>query len=139
MRVCHTLAVLLLLGGCASTRAIEPRLATSATDFSHAETVEISLENFKFSPSEVNLQAGHPYALKIVNAASGGHDLTAPDFFAASMVDAEDASRIADGQVDLEGGETAIVRLVPSAGEYKLACTHFGHSALGMTGKIIVR
>ena len=138
MKIIHAAAVLLLLGGCASTRAIEPHLANSATDFSQAETVEITLENFKFSPSEVNLQAGHPYALKIVNAASGGHDFTAPDFFAASTVDAEDIPRIANGQVDLGGGEAAIIRLVPSAGEYKLVCTHFGHTALGMTGKIVV-
>lgn len=28
--------------------------------------------------------------------------------------------------------------IAPATGTYKLACTHFGHAALGMTGKIVV-
>lgn len=131
--------VLALLSGCASTHPIEPRLAAASVDFAQAATVEVSLSNFEFSPSEIDLEAGKPYVLKIVNTASGGHDFTAPELFAAAQVAPRDAARIADGQVHLGGGETVSVQIVPAAGEYKLVCTHFGHAALGMTGKIIVR
>ena len=128
-----------LLGGCASTHAIEPQLVSADMDFTSAETVEVSLSNFRFSPTSLEFRSGKPYILKISNDAEGGHDFTAPEFFAAARVEAEDANRIANGQLELAGGETTSIRLVPGTGEYKLVCTHFGHSTLGMVGKIIVR
>lgn len=139
MRVLLIAAAITLVAGCATTRPIEPRIAGPAVDFTSARTVEIRLSNFDFTPSIIGLEAGRPYELKIVNAASGGHDFTAPEFFAASAVAPQDAARIASGQIDLGGGETASIRLVPAVGEFKVVCTHFGHVALGMTGKIIVR
>ncbi|HKT86535.1 MAG TPA: cupredoxin domain-containing protein [Novosphingobium sp.] len=138
MRVVLIAAAIALTAGCASTHPIEPRVASSSVDFSGAETAEVKLGNFSFTPSDVTLKAGRPYVLKIVNTASGGHDFTAPEFFAAATVAPQDAARIASGQVELGAGETAMIRLVPAAGEFKLVCTHFGHAAMGMTGKIIV-
>ncbi len=139
MRVAFALGVLALLSACASTHAIQPVLASPSIDFSRAETVEVVLANFKFAPAELHLTPGRPYLLKFTNSAGGGHDFTAPDFFAAAQIYPDDAARISDGQVELEGGESSTIRLVPNKGEYKIVCTHFGHSALGMTGKIIVR
>jgi len=131
-------AILALTAGCTSTQAIEPRLAGTAVDFKQAQTVEVTLSNFAFTPSEIKLQAGKPYMLKLVDGASGGHDFTAPAFFAVASVAPDDAAKIARGQIELKGGETASIRLVPTAGEFPVTCTHFGHAALGMTGKIIV-
>ncbi len=50
-----------------------------------------------------------------------------------------DAAEVADGAIELAGGETRTLTLVPAAGEYKLVCTHTGHAVLGMTGRIAVR
>lgn len=139
MRSIIAAAAIALSAGCASTHPIEPRLAGSSIDFAGAETVTVELDNFRFAPPELDLRAGRPYVLKIVNTASGGHDFTAPEFFAAAVVAADDAALIASGQVELHGRETAAIRLVPAVGEYRLVCTHFGHTAMGMTGRIIVR
>lgn len=139
MKTAIAASALFLASGCASTHPIQAQLANPEVEFDRAETVEVTLSNFEFSPSELRLVAGRPYILKLTNAASGGHDFAAPEFFAAVRVHAGDSARIAEGEIDLASGETASVRLVPAAGEYMLVCTHFGHSALGMTGKIIVR
>jgi uncharacterized cupredoxin-like copper-binding protein len=86
----------------------------------------------------VHLKAGRPVILHLVNSASGGHDFTAPDFFAAAQVRAQDRARTGRGSVDLRGGESADVALVPKAGAYKLKCSHAFHKTFGMTGRILV-
>lgn len=139
MRLILAVATIAIMAGCATTQPIEPRLASPTMDFAGAETVTVELANFRFAPREIYLRTGRPYVLKIVNTASGGHDFTAPEFFAASVVGENDAALIAGGQVELRERETAAIRLVPATGEYRIVCTHFGHVALGMAGRIIVR
>lgn len=131
-------AAIALTAGWASAQPIEPRAASS--DFTSAQTVEVRLSSFDFTPSVIQLEAGKPYVLKIVNTAKkGGHNFSAAKFFAAAAVSPQDAARIAGGKVELRRGETVSIHLVPTTGTFKLACTHFGHSMLGMTGRIVVR
>ncbi|MGF1549272.1 MAG: cupredoxin domain-containing protein [Sphingomonadaceae bacterium] len=137
MRILPILPMLLLLA-CAGTRAIEPQIVERPVDWSGAAEVRIALSSFEFTPRELTLMAGQPYRLEFVNEAGGGHDFTAPEFFAAARVDARDAAKIADGRIDLDGGESVTVRLIPAAGSYDIVCTHFGHAMLGMRGDIVV-
>jgi len=139
MKALSTLAAALLLSACATTHPIQPKLASPAVDFAQANTVEVRLSSFRFTPESITLEAGKPVALHIVDTASGGHDFTAPEFFAAAQIAREDAATVTEGQVELHGGQSATVHLVPAAGTYKLTCTHFGHDALGMSGTIIVK
>jgi uncharacterized cupredoxin-like copper-binding protein len=138
MRAFSLIAVGLLLSACASVQPIEPRIAPASVSFSGAAEQRIELSNFDFAPREIRLQAGRPYALVLANVASGGHDFAAPEFFAAAQVMASDAALIAAGKVDVPGGGTRTVHLVPHAGTYDLVCTHTGHSLLGMRGRIVV-
>jgi uncharacterized cupredoxin-like copper-binding protein len=98
-------------------------------------TVEVRLSNFDFAPGEIRLRAGEPIVLRLVNDAGGGHNFTAPSFFAA-------ASRVSgpvrQGRVELAGHQSAEVRLTPARGHYRLRCTHTLHAAFGMTGEIVV-
>lgn len=104
------------------------------------ETVTVELSNFKFSPREISLQRGHAYRLHLVNAAGGGHDFSAPAFFAASAIAPEDRGKIADGKVKLSGNQAVDITLTPrTAGTYPLTCTHFMHSGFGMKGQITVQ
>lgn len=136
MRTVFLLSLALLVGACATTHAVDPQVAS--TSLADAQVVEVKLSNFDFSPSTVRLDAGRAYALHIVNTASGGHDFTAPEFFAASKVAPEDVASVRDGQVELAGGQSATIHLVPSRGTYGLVCTHTGHALLGMKGTIVV-
>jgi len=102
--------------------------------------IEVQLSNFKFAPRTIVLQQGRPYVLRLHNASSGGHDFTAPAFFAASTIAAADRRWVTQGEVEVPPGQLREIRLTaPAAGSYKLKCTHRFHKMLGMSGKIIVR
>lgn len=102
--------------------------------------VTVSMANFSFTPTDLHLHAGRSVTLHFVNEGSGGHDFTAEQFFAAATMDAANRAAVGGtkGRVSLGKGESADVTLIPHAGTYKVHCSHFGHVALGMTGKIIV-
>ena len=103
------------------------------------ETVSVTLSSFKFAPAELRLRHGRTYRLALINASGGGHDFSAPEFFAASSIAAADRGLVVDGKVKLAGKQTVEIVLTPGkAGAYALRCTHFLHSSMGMTGRIIV-
>jgi plastocyanin len=101
---------------------------------------EVVLANFSFTPEELHLHAGQSTTIHFVNKGSGGHDFTAPEFFSTATMDAANRAKIGGdkGRVSLGKDESLDVVLVPKAGSYKAHCSHFMHSSLGMTGKIVV-
>ena len=115
--------------------AILTTAASAETDWSRTRVVEVRLSSFAFDPATVRLRAGQPIRLRLVNAAGGSHNFSAPQFFAAARVE---PGPVRGGRVELGGRATAEVRLVPTAGRYRLRCTHTLHTALGMRGEIVV-
>lgn len=115
-------------------------LAAPVTASEQAEKVTVVLANFSFTPEELRLTAGRSETIHFVNNGSGGHDFTAPEFFAAATMDAANRAKVggADGSVSLGKGESIDVTITPKAGTYKVHCSHFMHSSLGMKGKILV-
>jgi plastocyanin len=109
-----------------------------APDWTQASRVTVTLSSFQFDPATIHLHAGQPVVLHLVNGGSGGHNFSAPEFFAASQLRAQDQNLIRKGTVELAGHETKDVGVVPRAGSYKLHCTHTMHSAFGMKGEIVV-
>jgi len=120
-------------------------LATShaqpaAPDWSGAQTVEVDLTNFAFSPARLELKPGAVYRLHFVNKTSGGHDFTAKAFFDDAQIDPEDQAAVKDGMIMLSGNQSADVRLIaPKTGRYEAKCTHFMHATLGMKGEVLVQ
>lgn len=105
---------------------------------SNVPTTTIRLSNFAFNPDQVTLRAGVPVRLHLVNDASGGHDFSAPGFFAASTFPSGSAPP--RGLIEVPAGGSADIVVMPGApGTYKFECTHFLHSLFGMTGRIIVQ
>ncbi|MES2119240.1 MAG: cupredoxin domain-containing protein [Pseudomonadota bacterium] len=96
----------------------------------------VDLANFRYAPKPIVLAAGKPVTLMFVNVAKGGHNFNARDFFARSRILAGSAP---GGRIELSGGQTRSVTLVPSAGTYRVHCSHFLHSSFGMTATILVR
>lgn len=118
------LVVPLVLSAPLAASAQQPRL------------VEVRLSSFRFSPATIDLRAGEPVLLRLVNSAGGGHDFSAPRFFAAA---GNVSGPVRRGEVELRGHQSAEVRLTPARGIYRLRCTHALHSAFGMNGRIVVR
>jgi uncharacterized cupredoxin-like copper-binding protein len=96
------------------------------------------LSSFDFTPSTLHLKAGRPVVLHLVNSGSGGHDFTAPAFFAAARIRPQDRAFAGKGSIDLRGGQSVDVALVPKAGTYPLKCSHAFHKTFGMSGRIVV-
>jgi plastocyanin len=102
-----------------------------------ATRIDIALTNFEFTPSTIQLKAGQRYMLHLTS--SGGHNFAAKAFFAAATVDPADRAKLKAGRIELEkGGSVDIHLTAPAAGSYEVRCTHFLHSTMGMTGKIVV-
>lgn len=95
----------------------------------------IQLYSFGYTPKVIRLAAGRPVTLNFVNTAGGGHNFSAPSFFAAANVTSGSAP---NGVVELGARQSRAVTLVPRAGSYKFRCTHTFHKQLGMTGQILV-
>lgn len=115
-------------------------LAIPVTAAGQAERVTVTMTNFNFAPEALHLDAGRSATIHFVNNGSGGHDFTAPEFFAAATMDAANRAKVggAKGRVSLGKGQSLDVMLTPRAGTYKVHCSHFMHSSLGMKGKILV-
>jgi plastocyanin len=108
--------------------------AASAELPASGQTIE--LFSYGFRPGPIALAAGKEVTLKFVDTSGGGHDFTAPEFFAASRIVSGD---VKEGEVELKGGESKTVTLVPAAGQYKAHCSHPFHSVMGMHTTIVVR
>lgn len=111
----------------------------AATAQGPAQAVTVELSSFKFTPATLTVTHGRAYVIHFVNSSSGGHDFVAKEFFAAATIAPEDRAKVAKGEVELGGGESADIHLVPnSPGTYKSHCSHFMHSSFGMTGTVVV-
>jgi plastocyanin len=99
-----------------------------------AQTIQVW--SYGFGPKPIALAAGQPVTLTFVNQSGGGHDFTAPEFFAASQITAGSAR---GGEIELGGHQTKSVTLIPRAGTYKAHCSHFMHTAFGMHDQIVVK
>lgn len=101
-------------------------------------TVTVRMSNFAFDPNHLRFKAGVPVRLRLVNESGGGHDFSAPAFFAASGFP-PGSSAPPDGAVDLGSHQTVEIVVVPrTPGSYRVECTHFLHSLFGMHGMIEV-
>jgi uncharacterized cupredoxin-like copper-binding protein len=115
-------------------------MASSSVSGQAPALIEVHLSNFRFTPRTLVFDHGRPYTLRIVNRAGGGHDFTAPEFFARSNIAAGSRGLVEGGEVEVPPGQVREIRLVaPPAGPYKLKCSHTFHKFFGMSGTIIVR
>jgi plastocyanin len=125
------------------TALILPMLAIAAAPQTAAaqtsETITISLTDYAFTPAALDLKAGTAYRLHFTNAGSKDHDFTAPEFFVASQVAAEDQAKVRRGAIAVDKGQEVEVTLTPVAGSYAFNCTHFMHKMMGMHGTITVQ
>jgi plastocyanin len=105
---------------------------------SDGETITVQLSNFDFTPEHLRLKAGVPVRLRLANVSGGGHDFSAPAFFAASGFPPGVAAP-QDGTVSVGSHQMVEITVVPRMpGTYHLECSHFLHSLFEMHGTIEV-
>ena len=124
MRTSLILVPLLLCAGAAASQPVA------------APGQSIALYSYGYNPDPIVLTAGKAVTLNFVNRSGGGHDFTAKKFFGSARII---SGNVTHGEVDLSGGRSASVTLVPAKGRYKVHCGHPFHKMLGMTGDILVR
>lgn len=112
--------------------------ASAGPDPGGAAIVEVRLSSFDFSPETIRLRAGEPVVLHLVNSGRGGHNFSAPQFFAAATLAPGQAALVRRGTIEVPSRRSVQVRLVPARGRYPLRCTHTLHTVLGMRGEIVV-
>jgi plastocyanin len=134
-----SLAALLIILAATGHGAWAQQADAQAATPAGAESINIFLSDYAFAPAALNLKAGTAYHLHFTNAGSKDHNFTAPEFFTASQVAPEDQAKIKRGTVAVEKGKEVDVTVTPGAGNYKVTCTNFMHSMMGMHGTITVQ
>ncbi|MBI2983140.1 MAG: cupredoxin domain-containing protein [Chloroflexi bacterium] len=88
-------------------------------------TIKLTLSEFKYSPSTIDLAAGEKTTLELRNSGTVEHDL---------IIDA------AGLKVSVQPGKTATRNLGPlSSGSYEIYCSVAGHKESGMKGHLTVK
>jgi plastocyanin len=107
---------------------------------STAETINIALTDYAFTPATLDLKSGTAYRLHLTNSGTKDHDFSAPEFFAASQIAPDDKAKIKRGKIAVDKGQEIDIAVTPgAAGSYSLTCTHFMHDMMGMHGTITVQ
>jgi len=90
-----------------------------------AEEIEVDLDDFSISPSQVVVVEGQPANITVVNNGAAPHDFTVPDLGISIFAAPGDTV-------------TAGIAAQP-AGTYDTLCTIPGHASLGMVGTFVVQ
>jgi plastocyanin len=124
------------LAGCTTPAA--PTAQPTVPAGNAGEMVTVALTDFAFTPDRITLRAGVPIRLRLVNKSDGGHDFSAPKFFAESTF-SPGSTVPASGAIEVGSHQTVEIALTPrAAGSYPVECTHFLHGLFGMTATIDV-
>jgi plastocyanin len=117
-----------------------PLVSMSSAAAQTMTPISITLTNYAFTPSALNMKSGVTYQMHLINNGSKDHNLSAPEFFAASKVAPEDQAKVEKGLVSLERAQSLDIVVTPDRpGTYAVECTHFMHKMMGMHGSIVVQ
>jgi len=104
-------------------------------------TIDVTLTDFQFQPSQYTVPAGQEITLNSTNSGAVVHNFVIMELgtSAGPMFDDEDVPNVY-WEVELQpGGSTETSFTAPTEpGEYEVVCRTEGHIASGMTGKLIV-
>jgi uncharacterized cupredoxin-like copper-binding protein len=112
--------------------------AAAAPDWRQSRDVEIRLSNTDMEPGRIQLKAGEPVRLRLVNISETGHSFSAAEFLSRARLRGRDKRLVAGGSIDVPAGAVRELVLVPAAGRYRARCGNFLHRILGMSSEIVV-
>lgn len=122
-------------------------LAVPATaqvpDRAKAQPISITMTDHGFEPRRIAVTRGGRYVLRITNRSGKGHNLTQKAFFANARVEPQDRRWIRDGQIVLDAGRRATVRLraptTRAGGTYQFSSTVLGDADDDYKGAFLIR
>jgi plastocyanin len=153
MKIFLALTLGLLISNPANSQDQEPSdnpeevncLLETAANWDEAEPVTVIMRDFDTKPEHIQLKACTPYVMTVKNVGKKKHNFIAEKFFqSVLLMDPNTRSAVRPSPTFKgtgaapRGGETSLTFFVAATGTFKYECTHFGHAALGMKGKITV-
>lgn len=113
--------------------------AAAAPDWRQARDYEVRLSGNDIEPRRIELRAGEPVRLRLVNISETGHSFSASGFLSRAQLRGRDRRWISGGSIAVPAGEVREVVLVPAPGRYRARCGNILHRILGMSSEIIVQ
>lgn len=109
--------------------------------------VTVTMTEFGFEPNVINVTAGSPVELTLVNEGAVEHDFVIDIIPVTNVSDSSsgdhqmtDEHSEYDLHTSTAAGETSTLTFTPTeSGTYKIICSVPGHLDAGMTGELIVK
>ena len=123
----------------------EARALLASVDWDNAVVVEVTLDDFTFSPHEIVLERNRPTVLRLKNVGMQTHDMSGGNFFRVALIKQVGigAGRVVTPyiqSIQIRPKQQAEIWLLPiRAGSYSFQCSISGHLERGMDGKVLVR
>jgi uncharacterized cupredoxin-like copper-binding protein len=105
-----------------------------------ANTLNITMSDFAFSPSSWNVTAGSSVTVNLKNTGAVQHTWTVMSTaVSGSYTDADKANILFDSGLIDAGTSKTVTFTAPAAGTYQVICTQPGHFGNGMVGQMTVK
>lgn len=115
---------------------------------SRAQEIQVETTEFKFSPATIQVQAGRPVKLTLLNKGSIEHDLSVVEILLSDVKTTTDSHGHEMGSMSVQpklhvaamAGKTSVIEFTPTRpGTYDVLCTVAGHKEAGMIAQLIVK
>jgi uncharacterized cupredoxin-like copper-binding protein len=118
--------------------AAMPPAASAGTDWRRAQTVEVGLSEYEFSPGHFRFRQGTAYRLHLVNRGKELHEFAAPDFFRAVTLGNPAVLNRDRSEIQVPPGTAkSFLFVAVKPGRYQLRCPD--HDWAGMVGDITIK
>lgn len=118
-------------------------LAACAPASGAAQSLTLVFKDISYEPSTLEVTAGEPVALTLINNGALEHDFSIEKIAVTSVSESNPGwhSHIhGDLHASVNPGETNVLTFTPTEpGTYNFFCTVAGHKAAGMEGTLIVK
>ncbi|HET7087290.1 MAG TPA: cupredoxin domain-containing protein [Anaerolineae bacterium] len=140
-RVVLLVSLALALAACGGTAP-----ATSDTMSEEPQEVTMTMQEFKFDPTEISARVGRPVKVTLVNKGTLLHDFSSMDAKVEVVSMQEGAAHDMGGMesqmtmhMAVDASTTETLEFKPTeAGTYEFYCSVEGHKEAGMVGQLIV-
>lgn len=112
------------------------------------QEVQVETTEFKFSPATIQVEAGRPVKLTLVNKGSVEHDFSVSDILLTDVKTLADSHGHDMGSMAVQpklhvaagAAQSSVIEFTPTRpGTYEVFCTVAGHKEAGMITRLVVK